>query len=464
MEKQRIYSRSKSVRRLLNLFFVITLFTSNLYSQVITASEINALKFKPAEGQDLYTKTDLKFEMLIPKVKASQIQFLNNNQRADITFRTMRKTEDYENGGTLVEVWFNFENSGTYTLNPIQFSIQGRRRNLNFEKISVSNDPAKQNPRIVIKFNNGATAYSDNGTYDEPIFKAPAGEKILLTVYLQYASQLMNFNWDIPKDAIFSQTRSYEIMEVKYREKNITHDLIPVASFEWTSLAKGSQTLPKMKINATSYNGTRYELIMPELSAVFVENANTAIHYENEKMFDAAFNVADIENQSTENIEITREICEALAEMYSKERHSIFSSKAVKKARQEFEMNKNLPVNYERDFSFRLILGTLLLLAGGIILLILSIHEKHSLRIMIAIFVIIFAIVAAIYGINKHFETQAICTGCTIYSIPEENAEAKAEMGAGNKVHITEKAGKWYYIELGETGGWCKAENIILIK
>ena len=43
-------------------------------------------------------------------------------------------------------------------------------------------------------------------------------------------------------------------------------------------------------------------------------------------------------------------------------------------------------------------------------------------------------------------------------------AEAKAEMGAGNKVQITENAGKWYYIELGETGGWCKAENIIIIK
>lgn len=431
---------------------------------MVTAAEINNLRFKPAADQELYTKTDLKFEIVIPKVKASQIQFLSNNQRSDVSFRTMRKTENYENGGTLIEVWFNFEKTGTYTLNPLQFSIQGRRRNLKFSTITVTDDPGKQSPRIVIKFNNGTTVYSDNGVYNAPLFSAPAGKKILLTVYLQYATQLMNFNWDIPKDAIFTQTRTYEIMEVKYREKNISHDLVPVASFEWTSLAKGNQTLPKMKITATAYNGARNELIMPELSATFTSATTESTSSTDDKLFASAFTQDKIEEDNKGNEKITRDVCEALAELYLRERNSLFSSRAIRKERQQFELDNNLPVNYERDFSIRIIFGALLLLLGGIILLILSFHEKKPLRIMFAVAIIIFAVVATVYGVFKRLEVQAICTGCTIYSIPEETAEAKAEMGAGNKVFISEKAGKWYYIELGETGGWCRAENVIIIK
>jgi len=464
MEKQRFEPKSKSCRRLLTILLISLFFTNQIFAQFLSASEINSLRIKPSEGQSLYTKTDLKFEVVIPKVKASQIQFLSNSQRSDITFRTMRKTEDYENGGTLIEIWYNFEKKGTYTLNPIQLSIQGRRRNIRFEQITVTDDPAKQTPRIVIKFNNGTTVYSDNGTYNAPLFSAQAGKKIPLTVYLQYATQMMNFNWDIPKDAIFSQTKSYEIMEVKYREKNITHDLIPVASFEWTSLAKGNQILPRMKITATAYNGTRYELIMPELSATFTAASTQNSSSKDDKMFDSAFSQTALEAEIKDSILITKELCQDLADMYSKERNSLFYTREMKKTRRQFELEKNLPVNYERDYSVRLIFGALLLLVGGIILLILAIHEKKSFRIMIAAVVLTFALVSLVYGIFKRLETQAICTGCTIYSIPEENAEAKAEMGAGNKVRITEKAGKWYYIELGESGGWCRAENVIIIK
>ena len=51
-----------------------------------------------------------------------------------------------------------------------------------------------------------------------------------------------------------------------------------------------------------------------------------------------------------------------------------------------------------------------------------------------------------------------------ISSVPEVSAEAISEISAGNLVEITEKAGKWYYIELGQAGGWCLQDNIILIK
>lgn len=463
MEKQRSKSNFKFSRRLL-ISLLSLLFSTQMFAQVLSAAEINALRIKPVENQNLYTKTDLKFELLIPKVKASQIQLVSSTQRSDVTFRTFRKIDDYERGGTLIEIWFNFEKKGTYTLTPLQVSIQGRRRNLRFDEITVTDDPAKQTPRIVIKFDNGATLYSDNGMYTAPVFSAAAGKKLAFTVYLQYAAQLMNFTWDIPKDAIFTQTKSYEIMEVKYRERNTSHELIPVASFEWTSLAKGEKTLPKMKIIATAYNGSRYELIMPELAVTFEEGKISKTSNKEDKLFDSAFTENIIEAQEKNSFEITLEVCETLATLYSRERNSIFPNYHLKKQRQNYELEKNLPVNYEREYSLHMIIGALLLLLGGILLLLLSIHEKKPLRIMFSIGIIVFALIVGIYGIIKRAEIQGICTGCTIYSIPEETAEAKAEMGAGNKVRITEKTEKWLYIELGETGGWCRAENVIIIK
>lgn len=464
MEKQRIKPKSKSCKRLLTAFIAAIIFANPVFSQSLSTADINSLRIKPSEGQNLYTKTDLKFELLIPKIKASHIQLISSSQSQDITFKTMRKSEDYENGGTLIEIWFTFDKKGTYTLNPLQVSIQGRRRSLRFEPVTVEDDPSKQAPRIVIKFNNGTTASSDNGIFTEPLFNAPAGEKVNFTVYLQYASQLINFSWDIPKDAILSQVKTYEIMEVRYREKNVSHSLIPVASFQWTSLAKGKQTLPKMKITATAYNGSRYDLVLPEIPATFTASTQTETLSQEDSMFNNAFTQDKDTDGTRTSVTITNEICEELAQLYSKERNSILKATQSRKARQQFEMDNGLPVNYEKDYSVRIIFGAILLLIGAVILLLISISEKKSFRIMIAIILIVIAVIIVIYGIVKRNETQGICTGCTIYSIPEENAEAKAEMGAGNKVYITEKTGKWCYVELGETGGWCRAENIIIIK
>lgn len=464
MEKQRCKSESKSFRRLLNILFFSILFVNQLYSQSLSLSEINSLRIRPVENQNLYTKNDIKFEVLIPKVKASQVQLISNNQAADITFKTMRKNEDYENGGTLIELWFSFEKKGTYTLNPLQISIQGRKRNLYFQQITVQDDPATQQPRIVIKFDNGTIIYSDEENFTKPVFNATAGNKIALTVYLQYASQLMNFNWDIPKDAIFSQTNSYEIMEVKYREKNISHDLIPVASFEWISLAKGIQKFPKMKMTATAYSGVRYDIIIPELEVAFKEGHQAEASNKVDTYFDAAFSQNNLSTEKENGIIITSEICTTLAEMYSRERNAIFNQKNIRKERQLYELENNLPVNYKGDSAIRLIAGALLLFIGALILLFISIHDKKSIRILISILILISSLALTVYGFTKRMEKYGICTGCTIYSIPEETAEAKSEMGAGNKVLITENTGKWLYIELGESGGWCKAENIIIIR
>ena len=90
--------------------------------------------------------------------------------------------------------------------------------------------------------------------------------------------------------------------------------------------------------------------------------------------------------------------------------------------------------------------------------------KKHKIRLLVFITVLVFAVATFAYTHIKRCEKFGICKGCTIYSIPENTAAASSEIGRGNTVRILETTGSWLYIELGETGGWCKAENILIIK
>ena len=96
--------------------------------------------------------------------------------------------------------------------------------------------------------------------------------------------------------------------------------------------------------------------------------------------------------------------------------------------------------------------------------MIISILKKHKIRTLIFVILMIFGIAALVYGGVKRHELYGISCTCKIYSIPQENAESVSEVTGGTCVRILERTGKWYYIEIGESGGWCAADNIFLIK
>lgn len=464
MEKQRIITITKFCRRLLICAAIFCANKTILFSQTLSYSEIQQLRIKPAENQQLYTKTEIKFELYIPKVSASDVQVISTQQKSEVSFKSMRKSEDYERGGTQIELWYSFEKSETYHLDAAQILINNKRRNIKFETFTILDDPSKQSPRIVIVFDNGEKIYSDHGVYSSPVFTANVGEKIGFTVNLQYATQLVQFSWDIPKDSIFKQTETYEITEVKYREKNYTHDLIPVASFEWTALTTGAQPMAKIKLTATGYNGYRNELLLPEVQINFVEKAAASKNSLNDKLFNDAFTEIPVYIPSVTTSDVSLEDCQKLAECYSKERHSIFTHYFKQKERKAFEHSLGLPVNSNRDFSVGQLYGALLLFIGAIILLILSIIEKKGFRVLISTTLMLCATVPFIYSIIKATDDYGICTGCTITAVPESNTDASSEVTAGNKVLIKEETENWYYIELGDSCGWCSKNDIILIK
>lgn len=463
MEKQRYKSISESCRRLLIFFTVFAIFNSVLYAQNLTTAEINQLRIIPAEEQSLFTKTDIRFEVLIPKIKPSQVQILSATLPRDVNFRTMRKSEDFEDGGTKVELWYSFDKKGTYELPVLPVMIQNRRRNIRFRSITLTDDPSKQSPQLVVVFSNGSKFSSSDEPKSAPIFNAKTGEKQKLTVYVQYISQLVQFSWDIPKDSIFTETQTYDITEIKYREKNYTHELIPVASFEWTGLTTGKLPMLKIRAIVTDYNGYRSELYLPEGYVDFVEN-NISTYNTDDIMFDDAFSAKKSSSSNSFINEITEENCIKLAELYSAERNTLFHFSQYHKNRVDYEASLGLPSTTQGDFSigFLHIAGIVCLVI--LILLIFFIKKKNLILILFFSALFICSLVPLVNLSLKRKDSFAICKGISIHSVPEEKSEAVSEIGAGNRVHITEKAGKWVYIEFGETGGWGLKDNVILIK
>lgn len=466
MEKQRISIRHKFCRRfLISLIFFLAI--TPLFSQTLTLDQVRLLRLVPEESQNLYTKTDIKFTVTIPIVQPTQVQVLSTDQKSDINFRTMRKTEKYGDKGTVLEIWYSFDKKGTFTLTPLSLMIQNRRRTIAFEPVTITDDPSKMNPRIVLVFDNGTTVYSDSEVSDNhltPLMNIPAGTKISFTVNLQYATQLVKFSWDIPKNSIFTETQEYEFTQVKYRERVYSHDLIPVASFEWTGLKVGQEAFPKFRMNATGYNGYKSELLLPEITINFTKTAEEVDASNSDDIFSDAFYSKSEDYIYTPRSEFTADDCERLAELYSIERHALFSYFRAKQNRMNFEEScGKLPEDSKMFSSFLLYISIFVILAAGLAILI-SIIKKQKIRLLFFLTILFFALAVFSYFLVKRCEKFGICLGCKVYSIPEKTAAASSEIEAGNKVRILETAGKWVYIELGETGGWCDADFIYIIR
>ncbi len=466
MEKQRNTIGCKSCRRFLISLLLIFLILP-LYAQTLTLEQVRQLRILPEENQNLYTKTDIKFTVAIPLVRPSQIQVISTEQSNDISFKTMRKLENYGDTGTILELWYSFEKKGEYQLSPISVMIQNRTRKISFEKISVEDDPAKMTPRIVLVFENGTEVFSDaieENNSTKELFSVPTGQKILFTVNLQYATQLVKFTWDIPQNSIFTQTEEFEFTEVKYRERVYSHDLIPVAAFEWTGLKEGIEALPKFKISATGYNGYRSELTSPDIMIAFTSDNTGEKEEEESNIFSDAFFIEPENQTNQEYAKLTDEDCERLAKLFSKERNAFFTYFSAKRNRINFQESCGISADDSKMFTSFLLYISVFIILVCILGIIISKIKKHKIRLLVYLTIMIFAVAVFSYSHIKRCEKFGICKGCKIYSIPEENAAASSEIGAGNTVRILETAGSWLYIELGESGGWCSADNICIIK
>lgn len=462
MEKQRIKSITEFSRRLLSFFFILSISSIvNLSAQQKNVQQ-DSFIISPSQDQNLYTQQDIKFEVLLPGTRPAQVQLKSPIKQQNVVFKSFRKIDDYETNGTILELWLNFEKKGEYKLSPLSIAVKNKRKNIYFENITIKENPANLIPRIAVIFENGYEIFSDETNADVD-FTYPTGKKLTFTVNLQYAVQLVQFNWDLPTDAILHQTKTYDITEVKYREKNYTEDLIPVASYEWTVLKSDRATLPKFHFTATGYNGHKYDLTTPNFSINFTaQDKIDSLFTQEDSTFDEAFQVSQT-SSNKKQIEITEAHCTMLAFLRNNEKKAVFNHSALVKERQDYENYLNLPYG-EKEFSNVSYFLSGLLIVIFIIFLIIVIMKKRIFAICIFSILLVASIVFNISTLVQKNKTYAISLGTSVKSIPDEKASSSQLVVAGARVQVTESADEWSYIELGNICGWCKSDSLIIIK
>jgi len=312
------------------LFLLI--FIDNRFLRAQTPPDLQKLRVTPPVGA-LYSGNEYMFSLIIPDVKPSSVQADTPEVPSGVSVVSMRRTDYTEAGmqtGTEIDIWLSFRDARIYTLPPLRVRIKGRLYEIPFADVNIEQNPASTSPRLIIKFANG-TEVSDNAANDEPLFTLPAGEKILFTLYLQYAVQVIRFSWQAPKDALLTELWRYEINDSAARSSLFTADPIPVALFEWQPLVSGNTALPDIELSTSAYSGARVKLSLPAAVIRVVPSVSVPSDESdsNESYFSYAF--SEVDNPENENTvrAVSEADCETLALLRSAERHAFFPWKAV---------------------------------------------------------------------------------------------------------------------------------------
>lgn len=371
---------------------------------------------KNAGVANFYTGTDIEFTVILPETNAAEITVIEGHEPQENTpesaysLRAIKKNGEAQKSAR-ISVWYRFDRPGTYILPALQIRKKNDFQSIAFEPVFVQENPMEKLPRIVVEFPDGTRIFSDDAALlRAPAVSASAGKPLFLKVYAQYASSLQNFEWEIPKNAVFSQVRDYT--NGGFSDK-IGMDLLPLADFEWISLAEGVQKMGRMKITAAAHDSTISDVIFPEFSVRFVPDSARARTDEQEnQFFEEAFSAMSQEiSGDSREIAITDDDCRTLARLYRRESRSIFLRGKKSAERKRFEQSLGITPWMSRRFFF-----------GD-------------------------------FGISL---------GCPALSIPEDGATEVFYIEKGSAVEIKERAGRWIFVTFGAGEGWCKKDEVIL--
>lgn len=429
MGKNGIKRKRKQCFGLLILIFTI----SPLFARAPLRSELKNLVVK-ADSEIFFTHAENGYTLLLPEIESSDVQTDLSSLPLGTKLVSSKKENFYDDEGaisTRIQFWFTFSDAGIAKLPPLIAKIKGRTYYFPFEEIKIYENPNLISPVLSVEFENPPKITKDkNGT---EIYNCVLGEEIRYKVEIQYFLQIINYSFVLPKDSIFEETKRAEITksnveESKIASKEFTTEKFLVAEYSWKPLKEGNFELPSTFVEATSYNGSRKSLSLPQI-LFHVEKSNAEIlSAKNDKkssqIFRNAFSAPKNQDISTslqydglsqKSVPApTREDCKKLAELRSTEKHSFFSNQAAKK-RREFE--KSLGIESTEN------------------------ESKNPFS----------------------FKKFGIFSGGNVSQIPEDKAPSH-KIPPAQRVKITENAAGWLYIENKDFSGWVRAENVFVIE
>ena len=429
------------------------------------SSDLQKLRVTPPVGA-LYSGNDYMFSLIIPDVKPSDVQADSPEMPPGVSVVSMRRTDYAQIGiqsGTEIDIWLSFRDARIYTLPPLRVRIKGRPYEIPFSDVNIEQNPASTFPHLIVKFENG-TELTDGTTNDEPLFTLPAGEKILFTLYVQYAVQAIRFSWEAPKDALLTELWRYEIAEDAPRASLFTSDPIPVALFEWQPLVSGNTPIPDIQLTVSAYSGARVKLSSPAASIRVVPALSSPSDESdgNESYFSYAFSeVGNPESEHTVRA-VSETDCEALAMLRSAERHAFFPWKAIS-ARRVFEAKLGIVSGKaEPSLAVCIFFVSAVFVLAFLCVVLFSLKKRAGAYAVLGCVLIVFAL-AATSGIHLS-GTYGIFKGGDIRLVPDESSGLVSPIASGERVRVEETVGKWMYIQYGTTGGWVISSSVAAIR
>lgn len=453
------------------LLGVFLFFSQSLFAKEPSPAQIRALVVEP-DSKTFFTAQENGYTLKIPEVEPSRVQTDLPQLPSGVQLVSSKREEYAETDGTRgtkVHLWFTFRDTGSVRMPPLITIVGYRTYYLSFGEVEVFENPAVISPAMEIHFEKGVSELRPENSIRR--FAAVEGDEIVFSVHLKYFVQIVKFSFEIPKNSIFKEVERYEITRELSSAKEFSSQSVPVATFLWRPLAEGVYSIPPITLVATSYNGSRRTIPVPEIQIKISRN-NSLLKDENlnpfEKFHDyqAVFKDAFSANFAPKNdeakIQITAEQCKTLAQLRSHERNAMPFSRVISE-RKNFEESLLLSSasgEKHRPMAILFLVWTFVLFAMFAVSLIFKHNKLAAVFFSFALLILIFS-VREFSQLSVHY---GIFTGGTVSPVPEAEFSASHIAEAGLRVKIIEEAGDYYYIESLAADGWVLKDSVFEIK
>lgn len=476
MEKQpKRFSRKKFIGLL--IFCINIINSAQTFCQTMNSSSgkkpswqyVQSLHFKKSK-EYFFTDEESIFSVDIENADPEEVTVFVNDVPKNVSFVSSKKELyvgpsdnplDDMKRGTHLEIVFQFREAGVFLISPIDVRVHGMYNRLNVDTVLVYENPNTVQPQLYLEF-------------EDPSFNAAGkklnanvGDHVIFMMYIRYATQILNFGWEIPENSLFDDVKRFPITEGNSRGNQFSPAAIPVAKFDWQPLAEGEFTLPAISITAVTYGGKKVEVPFPVYKVKVSPKKEGQLVTEQGAVFGYAFSTpfADEANTNSEkkaNVDLDR-----LLELHQRERHSFHFLSSAYKERKAAEEEYGI-AHEKMEMSVPGFITVCIITAVFVVLtIILLLSKKFTERKTIpalSLLVTLLLVVTSIYMWIKVNKTYGLFKGGKINPIPEINVHASASIPRGNVVRIEKKTNGWLYIRYHETYGWVMESEVLVIK
>ncbi len=434
-------------------------------SGAATWQYLQSLRFKKAEKY-FFTATDCSFSVNIENITPDKITVAVNDVPQNSSFISMRK-ETYipssnassDQYGTKIILTFRFNEPGAYQIKAVDVKADIYYCRIPIESVYVYENPSIVHPRIFVTFEDQRYA---SATPSRSI-DASAGDHIRFTLFIRYATQIVDFYWSIPENSLFTEVERFDITRQSVNTTEFSPDSVPIATFDWQPLKQGSYKFPDFTVTAISFGGIRQSVAVPSYKVKVGPKASKPAVKKESEIFSYAFSENPAQTTPEAEVAPIHVDTEELLQLHKKERYSVPFTSSARKERQEAEKKAGLnPSQNEPNIPLLIIIWVIFIvvLAGTVIFFLLHKIPAAATCFVSAIIILISAVIYSRWASTK----TAVFKGGEINSIPEDENSSGVFVIPGTVIRIERESGRWVYIRCNDTYGWVRKDSLLEIR